>query len=104
MPISNVLKNFRDGGYGKNSSESEDKESSSSRMLQLSEEEVKSLEPYQVKPGEEIILEVSGKLEDDHFHVMNVKYADGGGMDDMAAKVAGQEPPMMMNRVLPSPS
>src|SRR5258706_13462910 len=61
----------------------DDEMKGSSRMVKLTESETKSLEPYQAKPGEEIVLEMSGTLEQDgHFHVMSVSYSEGGAMKE----------------------
>lgn len=109
MPISDVLKNLRSSGYTKTQDDKTSKDvPESPRIIRLMDDEVKALEPTQKGPGEEIVCEVSGKLEKDgHFHVMSVRAPGGGGMDDekgMAAEVAGQAPPMMQQQTMPSPS
>lgn len=92
MDVSNVLKGIRQEGYGqrqdkKDDSKKDDNHSENTRMIKLSDDEVKGLEPYQIAPGEECILEVTGKLEEDgHFHVMSVQYADDE--PEMAGQVA----------------
>lgn len=93
MDVSNVLKGMRQGGYGsgpgkKDDAKKDENHSENTRMVKLSDDEVKGLEPYQVSPGEEIVLEMTGKLEEDgHFHIMSVKYADGESeMSDQVAK------------------
>ena len=104
MPVSDVLKNFRQSGYSK---EKESDEHASPRVIKLTDDEIKEVSQYSGgEPGGEVKCEVSGRLEKDgHFHVMSV-HTSGGGMDDekdMAAEVAGR-PPMMQNQTLPSPS
>lgn len=90
MAVADELRKVRENGYkpgafeastGENGNDP-DEANQTSRIIKLSDEEVKGLEPYQVKPGEEVILEVSGNLEGDHFHVMTVKYANGKEGDD----------------------
>ena len=109
MAVADTLKKFRSQDYGpKGDAPEEGSEDApeTPRTIRLTDDEAKSLQPFQVHPGEEIVLEVSGKLEDDgHFHVMSVKYANPSGMgDEDAAKVAGVEPPMMQMQTQPSPS
>jgi hypothetical protein len=111
MPISETLKKFRGNEYanGDDKSKGESEESQGVRSFKLSDEESKSLEPYTQRygPGEEIVLEVTGRKEGDHFHISSVKYASGasGGMeppaDEDARKVAGLDVRPM---VQPSPS
>jgi len=56
-----------------------------------------------------MVVEATGKLEGDHFHVMSVRYAQGGekACDDDMKKVAGLDSapaPMMQMQTQPSPS
>lgn len=102
MAVSDVLQKMRGSDYG---SDKEDDESESPsparRVLKLSDDEVKSL--GESKPGEQVTLQVTGKLEGDHFHVMSVEGAGGGmGMEE-AAQVAGI-PPTMRQATQISPS
>lgn len=98
MPISDMLDKFRKSGYS-SPKKSED-HASTPRTIQLSDDEMKSLQPYNVSPGEEIVLEVTGKVEEDgHFHVMSAKYATGPGDDSGESK-----PPMVRMDTQPSPS
>jgi hypothetical protein len=90
MAVSDALKSFRKGDYGDDKGK---EEKPSSRVINLTDDEAKELMPYQEKfgPGEEMVIEATGKLEDGHFHVMSVKYAQGGGpeSDEDMKKVAG---------------
>jgi hypothetical protein len=107
MDLSGPLKNLRKDGYKQGAPQQEDSgKKTMSRIVKLSDDEMKSLEPYQVNPGEEIVLEMTGRLEDSgHFTVMGVKYASGG-MDQGAEKVAGiQQPaPTVRTQTMPYPS
>src|ERR1700751_5083053 len=109
MSISEALDHLRTSDYG---GDSKDKPSEKEgvRVLKLSEPEAKELAGYQEKmgPGSEMVIEDTGKLEGDHFHVMSVKYAQGGGGQDTNAdaeavmdKMRGI--PMMAPQVQPSP-
>lgn len=109
MPVSEVLKKFREKGY-EDAPEKEEPETT--RVIKLTDEEAKELQGYQKEPGMEQECLVTGKLEEDgHFHVMSV-HAPGGGpgqneMDEMAGQVAGSPmggPPMMAMQTQPSPS
>jgi hypothetical protein len=97
MAVSDALKKMRSGD-----------ESQSVRVIKLSEEEAKALDP--VPDGQEVQCDVMAKKEGDHLHVMSVKYTGGEGtmpdqdMNEMAAKVAGVQAPMMRSQVAPSPS
>jgi hypothetical protein len=103
MAIGDVLKNFRQSGYGeKDSTDEESGEPSSSRILKLTDDEIKTI--GETEPGTEVTCEVSGKLEDGSLRVMSVRGSGGGMEKDMASKVAGQVPPMMQAQTLPSPS
>lgn len=96
MPFGDALENMRKTDYGAPPKKEESK-GESSRMLHLTEEETKSLAPYQ-EGGEEIVLEVTGKLEGDHFHVMSAKYApkkEGEEEPNDAAQVAGLQGPLV---------
>lgn len=109
---SGALKKFRDSGYPKEPDKpEEDEKSSGVRTIKLSDEEAKELTPYQEKfgPGEEMVIEATGKLEGDVFRVMSVKYAEGkgGGMNmnaDAESVMNQMRPPMMQNQTIPSPS
>lgn len=112
MPVSDVLKNMRDSGYGdkpgaKPADDSSESSPAMSRVIKLTDDEMKSLEGSAGAPGEEMTLTVTGKLEEDgSFSVMNVG-AEGGGPDDAAKQVADGVlgvPPMMQNQTMPSPS
>lgn len=111
MAVSDVLKNYRSSGYSSGKANSGEKqESPGPRVIKLSEEEVKGLEPYQVKPGEEIILEVTGRLQGNDFTVLSAKYATGGQEpsedEDSKAVAEGLVGPMsgMPTKTIPSPS
>lgn len=99
MAASDELKKIRSQGYDRNEADNDpDQPNDTSRTIKLMDEEMKSLEPYQIKPGENIVLEVTGNLEQDgHFHVMTVKYAqgkgDGNSDEQMAQEVAGRVSP-----------
>lgn len=79
MPVSEVLKNFRGASYGapKDSEGDDGEENSASRILKLSDDEIKSVAG--AGPGQEVTMTVTGKLEGDHFHVMSIQ-AQGGPM------------------------
>jgi hypothetical protein len=105
MPISDVLKNMRSSGFPERKEEDDsDDQESTPRTILLSDDEMKSI--GEIKPGEEVKIEVSGRLEEDgHFHVMSVE--SGTTMPDqemkgMAAAVAGV--PVTQDRTMPSPS
>lgn len=118
MAVSDVLKNFRNSSYGagdKGNPEAPAPDDggeapnpdASPRTIMLTAQEQKSIEPYQVNPGDEITLEVSGRLEDDHFHVLSVNYSGGGEIDDGSKAVAEGlvgKVPGMPTHTIPSPS
>ncbi len=102
MPITEVLKKFRGSDYGANKEaldkpeEETDDAPETVRTIKLTDEEAKALQPSGVHPGEEITLEISGKLEEDgRFQVMSVQAAAPDGMEEEdVAKVAGVPPPI----------
>lgn len=108
MEYGDALKNLRKGDYGEDEKE---EGTSSHRMISLTDEEAKELTPYQEKfgSGQEMVIEATGKLEGDHFHIMSVKYAEGKGegmdanadAEEVMAKMRGPITPM---QVQPSPS
>lgn len=101
MAVSDVLKNLRQSDYaGKGAQPKE--ASPSPRTIKLSGDEMQALQPYQPKPGEEIVLEVTGRLENDgDFHVLSVKYA-GGDMEEMKRQMMDDQPDMMGRGALPA--
>lgn len=106
MPVSDVLKNFRQNSYGKDDPEPDEKESSGgARMIKLTEDEVKELQGYQKEPGTEQQCLVTGRLgEDGEFSVTSVHSPEGGANPDeagMASEVMGK---MGMPQTMPSPS
>jgi hypothetical protein len=104
MPVSDVLQNFRKSGYASepdSADSSEEKGATGPRSLALTDEEVKSLAPYQANPGEEIVLEVTGRLEGNHFRVMSAKYAQGPGSEDEDAQKVAQGMGVSMRDQLP---
>lgn len=107
MPISDALKSFRKGEYGdKEQPESGGDEPSSPRVIHLTDDEKKAFEGSSVSPGQEVVCEVSGKLEGDHLHVMSVR-ASGGGQDvnaDAEAVMSKMRGPITPMQVQPSPS
>jgi hypothetical protein len=115
MPdYSGALKKFRDSGYSKTGPEEPEEgkeESSGVRTLKLTDEESKELTPYQEKfgPGQEIVIEATGKLEGNVFRVMSVKYAEGGApegnadAEELMSKYRDEVPTMRM-QTSPSPS
>lgn len=117
MSASEVLKGYRSQGYGEKPTKSVGADDSTndpnephttSRIVKLSDDEVKGLEQYAIKPGEEVILEMSGNLESDgHFHVMTVKYAEGKGKESGMADEQGmaqQVAQLVRPQIQPSPS
>lgn len=111
MPVSDVLKNFRQGDYGKKDIPEEKESSDGPRMIKLTDEEVKELQGYQKAPGEEQQCLVSGRLgEDGKFSVVSVHSPEGGPgpneEKEMAEKMMGPMggPPMMQQQTMPSPS
>lgn len=110
---SGALKKFREDGYPKDKGD-EKPESSGVRTLKLTDEEAKSLEPYQEKfgPGQEMVIEATGKLEGTTFRVMSIQYAEGkGGEGQMDMNADAEEMmskfrqgPMMQSQTVPSPS
>ena len=99
MAVSDVLKKFR--SMPKPDEEDDyPEESSSPRVIQLTNDEVKACGGY--KPGADVELKVSGRIEDDnHFHIMSVSPSStmpDQEMGNMAAQVAG------VDRAMPSPS
>lgn len=107
MPVSDVLKNFRGSDYGageKGDKPSEKSEGTSSRTIELSPEEAKSLGG--AEPGAEVTLQVTGRLEDTHFHIMSVQ-GQGGESDtnaDAEAVMSKMRGPMTPMQTMPSPS
>lgn len=64
-----------------------EKEPGTSRIIKLSEEEMKSIG---YEPGKDVSCEVHGKVEKDgHLHVMSVSPMESGGDGDMLAKRMG---------------
>lgn len=109
MAFGETLKSFRKGDYGEKDDGNDEEGSSSHRMITLTGEEAKELEPYQEKfgPGQEMVIEATGKLEGDHFHIMSVKYAKDSGMDvnaDAEAVMSKMRGPITPMQVQPSPS
>lgn len=102
MPVSDVLKNFRNESYGKKDGGKPKEDSGSPRIIKLTDDEAKELQGYQGEPGGEQTCEVTGRLGDNgEFSVTSV-HLPGGGMGDekeMAAEVMGKMPMTM-----PSPS
>jgi len=112
MAVHEALERVRtsDYGFGKDNDQesgSDEKDADSkSRVIQLSDDEMKGLAGYVGAPGEEVRCEVTGTLEEDgHFHVMSVS-APGGGMgQDAMQKVAGlDQAPVMRSQTQISPS
>lgn len=102
MPISDVLKGLRSSSYGE--SESDHEESPSERVLELSEDEMKSLG----EPSEgDIVVQVTGKVRNGCLYVSSVK---GSGHDrdvnadseELISKF--RDIPMVKNQTQPSPS
>lgn len=102
MPASDALKNLRSSSYGADKPsddkpEAEGEKSEMSRIIALTDDEKQAF--AQAKPGEDLVCEVHGTLEDDGFHVMSVSAPNGGsyGTDekDMAQQVAGRVMPGM---------
>jgi len=95
VDVSGVLKGFRQSSeYLKPKEKEDEKPEGGVRTFKLTDDEMKSL---QSNPGEEVTLQVSGKVEDDgHFHVMSVTSSDGQNSDEkeMAAQIAPQIPGM----------
>lgn len=112
MPVSDALKQYRDSGYGgKKEDSGEGQKEKTSRVINLTDDEVKSLQPYAEKfQGDDIVAEVTGRLEGSHFHVMSVKYAEGGsGEPDVNADAEQvmakyRMGPMVQSQTVPSPS
>lgn len=109
---SGALKKFREDGYPKDKGEGAP-ESSGVRTLKLTDDESKELAPYQEKfgPGEEMVIEATGKLEGNTFRVVSVRYAQGGEDGSMDANADAEEVmakfrpgPMMQSQTIPSPS
>lgn len=99
MALSDVLKGMRESSYGENPSNKED---GSERVLELSEEEVKSL--GQMQPDAEVMVQVTGRLGDGCIYVKSVK-GQGSGPDvsaDAEEAMAKSRPVQM--QTLPSPS
>lgn len=111
MAASDFLKSMRGQGYKGSLPEAPDEkkegvesgdDSSVSRMLTLTEDELKAFEG--AAPGEDVACEVHGRLEKDgNFHVMSVEPMDSEsyeGENEMAGQVAQK----VMPQIVPSPS
>ncbi len=100
MDVSSVLKGFRNSGYDGDDGDDDQEDSDlGPRTFKLSGDEMKSV---QSKPGESVTLQVTGRMEEGHFHVMSVAPAEGMPNDEekqMAAQVAGQD---IAGRAMPS--
>lgn len=104
MAATDILKTYREKGYASTSPEKpgEGKEaadpgkSGTPRIIKLSDDEQKAF--AQAKPGEDLVCEVHGTMEEGgHFHVMSVAPPAGGpgGEQDMAGQVAQKVQPGM---------
>lgn len=113
MPgYSGALKKFRENGYSKDESPKEDDaKESSGRTIKLTDDERQELSPYAEKfGGDEIVIEVTGRLEDHGFRISSLKYAQGGKEEgpsdadaaELMAKMRGG--PVMQSQTIPSPS
>lgn len=94
MSVSNALNRMRESAYGSKPDMTSPEKGSESgvRMFKLSDEEMGSM-GKDMKPGQEITLQVSGRLEEDgHFHVMSVSGPSGSpeGMDGMKEEMASR--------------
>lgn len=115
MPISGVLKNFRQSGYGGGDAPADDSGASSPgpRSIKLTGEELKDLQGYG-EPGQEQECLVTGRVgENGEFTVTSVRSTGGddgpagpGDENDMASQVMGMmgKAPMVQNQTMPSPS
>lgn len=110
MPLGSVLKSFRDRGYGSGENSGEPEDSKGPRLITLTDDEAKGLAEYKKEGGDEIVCQVTGRLDGNEFSVISVTAPGGeekmpGNEDEMAAKVMGMmgKPPMMQNQTMPSP-
>lgn len=106
MPAANLLKSFRQDGYGQNEPEEKEESSGGPRMIKLTDEEAKELQGYQKQPGMEQQCLVSGRLgENGEFTVTSVHSPEGGQKNPdeagMAQEMMGK---MGMPQTMPSPS
>lgn len=111
MAAVDELKNLRSKGYSpkesfgkpdQNSGKPEEDESSTTRIIKLTDDEQKTFSGS--KPGEDLTCEVHGSLEDDgHFHVMSVSPMNGAS-DYTEQGMAGQVAQRVMPNIVPSPS
>lgn len=99
MPVSDVLKSFRKGEYGKK--EGGDEKLSGPRSFKLTDEEAKEIgQGY--SGGEEQQCLVTGRLgPDKEFTVSSVHLPGGEGEGDGGMPPM---PPMMRSQTMPSPS
>jgi len=100
MAISDVLKGMREGVQ----KQEPPQEEQGGRSFSLTEEEAKSLLPYQEEYQDEIVVEVTGKVEGNKFQVSSVKYAE---KPEPGMKPEPQEPAMMptvRTQTVPYPS
>ncbi len=110
MAATDFLKKFRDKGYSPGGDDAKDKgmdsgeENSTSRIIKLSDDEQKKF--AQAKPGEDLVCEVHGSLEEDgHFHVMTVDPMGGGSYGgNSEQEMAGQVAQRVQPNIAPSPS
>ena len=108
MSAADMLEKFRKDGYGSDPDKKVDEDgyekNSTSRIIKLSDDEVKMIGDRQ--PGDDITLKVSGNLEEDgHFHVMTVSLdAPTEGDQDPEKQMASQVAQKVMPNILPSPS
>lgn len=114
MPVSDVLKGFRDKGYGAKEGDDEKESDAGPRMIKLTDDEAKSLSEYSKDPGMEIECKVMGRLNGSELSVSSVSAPGGMGdpentMPDQnmmgRAMSSGQGgTPLMQSQTMPSPS
>ena len=110
MPVSDVLKGFRKGGYGSDKKGPENpSEKGGPRTIQLTDSEQKELQAYAKGDGAEQQCLVTGRMGGDgKFTVISVHNPGGESTmpdeNEMAAAVMGKQSPMMQMQTQPSPS
>jgi hypothetical protein len=112
MPVSEMLKSFREGGYGKKPDENGDSEEMSGgmRTIKLTDSELKELQAYASSEGGEQECLVTGRLgPDNSFSVTSVRNPEGSTMpdqDQMAQEMMNKmdNAPVRQGQTMPSPS
>jgi len=105
MAVSEVLKGFRKDGYGQSDGEDK-KESSSPRVIKLTDDEAKAL---QGEDGREVTAQVTGRITGSELTVTSVQ-GSGSTMPDenmpeeLMKKIGAEQAPTVRPQTMPYPS